>query len=95
MQFGTEVEFLSDISGATADPDVEAVKDVNEAVYITAGGVLDESNSLSINLPMHMKCIAHTFKSVLSVVFDRSLDSVSFKSIYKKAMPKVFWVSKS
>ncbi|CAI9715516.1 Hypothetical predicted protein [Octopus vulgaris] len=99
MQFGIEVELLSDIPEAATDPEVEGVvdlvldvdpeaEDVDEVEYISVDAVLDESSGLSLNLPVHMKCTAHTFKLVASLDADKALDSASFKSAYRKVMPK-------
>ncbi|CAI9721765.1 Hypothetical predicted protein [Octopus vulgaris] len=72
MQFGTEVEHLPDILEAAADVDVKGVEDVDmdvdpkagdvdEVEYISVDIVLDEFSGLGLNLPVYMKCSAHTF----------------------------------
>ena len=97
VQFGTEAELLPDIPGPAAD--VEGVEDVgldvdpeagamDEVEYISVEAVLDESSSLDHNLPVHMRCAAHTFNLVASVDANKALDSAPFKSAYRKAMSK-------
>ncbi|CAI9717633.1 Hypothetical predicted protein [Octopus vulgaris] len=95
MRFGAEVEHLPDIPEAADDPDMEGVADVDLDVDPEAGDV-DEVENISVDaaldgssgldLPVHMKCTAHTFNLVASVNFDKALDSASFKSVYTKAL---------
>ncbi|CAI9738958.1 XP_042229523.1uncharacterized protein LOC121871369 [Octopus vulgaris] len=95
MQFCTEVELLPDIPEATADPDMQGyedadldvdleARDADEVEYISVVAILDESNSLDLNLPVHMKCAAHTVNLVASMDADNALDSTSYKSAYGK-----------
>jgi hypothetical protein len=49
---------------------------------------LEGYSGLSHNLPVHMRCAAHTFNLVASVDVDKVLDSAQFKSAYRKAMSK-------
>ncbi|CAI9727394.1 Hypothetical predicted protein [Octopus vulgaris] len=82
---------LQDIHEAAADLDVEGVKDMDldvdleagdmdEVEYISVDAILDEFSRLGLNLPVHMKCAAHTFNLVASVDADKALDSTLFKS---------------
>ncbi|XP_036354513.1 uncharacterized protein LOC118760985 [Octopus sinensis] len=100
MQFGTEVELLPDILEAAANPDVEGAKDVDldmdpeagdvdEVEYISVDASLDESSGLVLNLPVHIKCVSHTFNLVANIDANKALDSTMFKSAYRKAMSKV------
>ncbi|XP_042229523.1 uncharacterized protein LOC121871369 [Homarus americanus] len=99
VQFGTEAELLPDIPKPAADPDVEGVENVDldadpeaggvdEVEYISVDSALDESSGLGLDLPVHMRCAAHTFNLIASVDADKALDSASFKSAYRKAMSK-------
>ncbi|KAA0198449.1 hypothetical protein HAZT_HAZT010698 [Hyalella azteca] len=100
VQFGTEAELLPNIPGPAADSDMEGVEDVDidvdpeagsmdEVEYISVEATLEAdegSSGLSHNLPVHMRCAAHTFNLVASVDADKALDSAQFKSAYRKAM---------
>ncbi|CAI9737459.1 Hypothetical predicted protein [Octopus vulgaris] len=101
MQFGTEVELLPDIPEAAADPNMESIEDVDLDMDFEAGDVdkveyivesidaiLDEPSGLCLNLPVHIKCTAHTFNLEASMDADKALDSALFKSVDRKAMFK-------
>uniref|UniRef100_A0A672F8K3 HAT C-terminal dimerisation domain-containing protein n=1 Tax=Salarias fasciatus TaxID=181472 RepID=A0A672F8K3_SALFA len=94
-QFGTEADLLPDIPESAADPDVEGIEDVDpeaeamdEVEYISVEATFDGSSGLGHNLPVHMKCAAHTFSLVASVDADKALGSTVLKSAYRKAIAK-------
>jgi hypothetical protein len=86
VQFGTEAEFLPNFPGPAADSDMEGVDDVDtdvdpeagsmdEVEYISIEATLEGDSGLGHNLPVHMKCAAHTFNLVASVDVNKVLDS--------------------
>ncbi|XP_034018620.1 uncharacterized protein LOC117503486 [Thalassophryne amazonica] len=98
VQFSTEAELFPDIPEPAADFDMD-VKDVdmdmdakaeamNEVEHISVESALEVCSGLGHDLPVHMRCAAHTFNLVASVDAEKALASAPFKLAYRKAMSK-------
>jgi hypothetical protein len=68
---------------------IEGTEDESDTVEsVEVEQMLEENSNNSYNLPVHMRCAAHTFNLIATVDSEKALDDVSFKSICRKAMAK-------
>jgi hypothetical protein len=83
-----------DIDQNDNNQDIDNIDVASEAVssdqveFISLSAALDDLSNQGHNLPVHMRCAAHTFNLVASVDVDKALDSGPFKTAYRKVMVK-------
>jgi hypothetical protein len=84
-------------SGDDGNEDLEAVddRDLNttslnseQVEFISLHGAFDDLSGTGQNLPVHMRCAAHTFNFLASVDVDKALGSGPFKTAFRKVMAK-------
>lgn len=103
MQFGTEADLLPDMPSTSHDVNSDTDDDVatlltesdieQDLEFISLENVLasntnEDDTMENRDLPVHMRCAAHTFNLIASKDADAALNTSIFKTPYRAAMAK-------